>query len=463
MPEGHSLPLFSHAIETSPHYHPCGFSFTPAQVAAQLCHREGFIWMDSSLATPGAISILTAEPVATLQGHIDHDWEKVRSALRIPRASAGGLYGWVGYDGHFTFGIYPHGLVYHHDTSKWYQFGDFKLPNTPTGARTLLSASAPSSPTGARPLQPASTPRLPKGARALLPASAPSPPTGARTLLSAPPPSLHFQPALTSAEFIRIVQRAQDYITAGDIYQVNLSYPWHAHWPQGADPLALYLKLRTVSPAPHAAFMQLAGTTVLSASPELFLRMQGSRIATRPIKGTRPRFAADPARDEAAVRELTTSPKERAELLMITDLQRNDLGQVCEFGSVSVPELWRVESFAQVFHLVSTVTGTLRPHIDHVDAFRACFPGGSITGAPKKRATEIITELEPHPRGLYTGAIGWFGFDGRSQWNIAIRTAVQKENQITFHVGSGIVADSVPQHEYEETLHKAAGILAAAG
>ncbi|HRH97887.1 MAG TPA: hypothetical protein PLB55_18245, partial [Prosthecobacter sp.] len=119
MPEGHSLPLFSHAIETSPHHRPCEFSFTPAEVAAQLCHREGFIWMDSSLPTPGAISVLTAEPVAILQGHIDHDWEKVRAALRTPRAAAGGLYGWVGYDGHFTFGIYPHGLVFDHDTSRW--------------------------------------------------------------------------------------------------------------------------------------------------------------------------------------------------------------------------------------------------------------------------------------------------------------------------------------------------------
>jgi len=430
MPEGHSLPLFSHAIETSPHYRPCAFSFTPAEIAAQLCHREGLVWMDSSLATPGAVSVLTAEPVSVLRGHIDHDWEKVRSALRIPRASAGGLYGWVGYDGHFTFGIYPHGLVYHHDTAKWFEFGDFKL-------------SGPASPLHFQPGVSIAT-----GARALLPAS---------------PPRLQFTPGVSSVDFIRMVQRAQDYITAGDIYQVNLSYPWQAPWPQDADALALYLKLRAVSPAPHAAFMQLAGTTVLSASPELFLRMQGSRIATRPIKGTRPRFADDPARDTAAVHELTTSAKERAELLMITDLERNDLGQVCEFGSVAVPELWRVESFAQVFHLVSTVTGTLRPHVDHVDAFRACFPGGSITGAPKKRASEIIAELEPHPRGLYTGAIGWFGFDGRSQWNIAIRTAVQKDNQITFHVGSGIVADSIPQHEYEETLHKAAGILAAAG
>ncbi|WP_449069194.1 anthranilate synthase component I family protein [Prosthecobacter sp.] len=373
--------------------------------------------MDSSLAVPGAVSVLTAEPVEVLQGHIDRDWEKVRAALRTPRAAAGGLYGWVGYDGHFTFGVYPHGLVYDHDSSQWYEFGQFTshfLPLTSHGSPPL-------------------------------------------------PFQLQFQPSLRRQEFVRMVERAQGYISAGDIYQVNLSYPWKAPWPQNADELAFYLKLRAISPAPHAAFLQLAGTTVLSASPELFLSMQGTRIATRPIKGTRPRFANDPARDAAAVRELTASVKERAELLMITDLERNDLGQVCEFGSVSVPELWRVESFAQVSHLVSTVTGTLRPHVDHADAFRACFPGGSITGAPKKRACEIISELEPHPRGLYTGAIGWFGFDGRSQWNIAIRTAVQKGDEITFHVGAGIVADSEPEREYEETLHKAAGILAAAG
>lgn len=356
--------------------------------------------------------MLTADPVDVIEGHIDHDWEKVRAALRLPRAAAGGLYGWVGYDGSFVFGVYPHGLVYEHDKARWYQFGDFKMQ----------VADVP------RPVAPA----------------------------------LRFEPQTSRGHFIDMVRRAQAYIAAGDIYQVNLSCLWKAMWPSDADALALYLRLRDVSPAPHAAYMRLAGTTILSASPELFLRMHSSRIATRPIKGTRPRFADDPARDQAAVRELTASVKERAELLMITDLERNDLGQVCEFGSVVVPELWRVESFAQVFHLVSTVTGTLRPHVDHVDAFRACFPGGSITGAPKRRATEIIAELEPHPRGQYTGAIGWFGFDGRSQWNIAIRTAVQRGDEITFHTGSGIVADSVPEREYEETLHKAAGILAAA-
>jgi para-aminobenzoate synthetase component 1 len=391
---------------------PQNLRLSPAQVAVSLRQREGFVWMDSSLPMPGAVSVLTADPVEVLRGHIERDWKRVRAALSVPRAAHGGLYGWVGYDGAFVLGVYPHGLVFDHDSAIWSTFGDFKFDVSD----------------------------------ALPPA----------------PPVLRFEPQVSAGDFAAMVRRAQEYIAAGDIYQVNLSYPWLAKWPAEADTLSLYLKLRAVSPAPHAAYLQLDGTTVLSASMETFLRLEGSQITTRPIKGTRPRFTSDALRDAAAQNELLTSEKEKAELLMITDLERNDLGQVCEFGTVKVPELWSVESFAQVFHLVSTVTGRLRAHIDHAGAFRACFPGGSITGAPKKRATEIIAELEKHPRGLYTGAIGWFGFDGRSQWNIAIRTAVQRGDEIRFHTGAGIVADSVPELEHEETLHKAAGILSAA-
>ena len=387
-------------------------SLTPAEVAVALSQREGFIWMDSSLPQPGALSVLTAEPVEVLRGHIERDWKQVRAALSLPRATRGGLYGWVGYDGQFVLGVYPHGMLYEHDSGRWSVFGDFKFESS--------------------------------------------------GLKCPEPPQLDFRPQVTKDEFTSMVRKAQDYIAAGDIYQVNLSYPWTAEWPEQADALALYLRLREVSPAPHAAFLQLDGTAVLSASMETFLKIDGRQISTRPIKGTRPRYLDDVQRDVAAQNELRASEKEKAELLMITDLERNDLGQVCDFGSVQVPELWRVESFAQVFHLVSTVTGRLREHIDHAGAFRACFPGGSITGAPKKRAGEIIAELEKHPRGIYTGAIGWFGFDGRSQWNIAIRTAVQKGREIHFHTGCGIVADSVPELEHEESLHKAAGILKAA-
>jgi para-aminobenzoate synthetase component I len=200
---------------------------------------------------------------------------------------------------------------------------------------------------------------------------------------------------------------------------------------------------------------------VLSSSPESFLKMSGRAVCTRPIKGTRPR-RADATADEKSAYDLITSPKEIAELIMITDLERNDLGQVCEFGSVTVPELLTIERHEQVFHLVSTVEGRLRPDVDHLAALRACFPGGSITGAPKRRAREIIAELEPEPRGLYTGAIGWIGFNGESQFNIAIRTVVIEDGCAHFHVGAGIVADSKPEREWQETLDKAAGILLAA-
>jgi anthranilate/para-aminobenzoate synthase component I len=190
--------------------------------------------------------------------------------------------------------------------------------------------------------------------------------------------------------------------------------------------------------------------------------MDGRQILTRPIKGTRPR-GRDAAGDAAAASELRASPKERAELVMITDLERNDLGQVCDYGTVQARELLKLEPYAQVHHMVSTVAGRLRPGVDHIDALRACFPGGSVTGAPKKRARQIIAELEPEPRGLYTGAIGCFRYDGSSTFNIAIRTALlEPDGRAHFHAGAGIVADSHPPQEWAETLWKASGILRAA-
>jgi para-aminobenzoate synthetase component 1 len=197
-----------------------------------------------------------------------------------------------------------------------------------------------------------------------------------------------------------------------------------------------------------------------SSSPELFLRVSGSHIQTRPIKGTRPR-SSDPTRDAQFTYELQTSSKEMAELVMITDLLRNDLGKVCEFGSVQVPELVRLERFPQVQHLVSTVEGRLRSGVTHFAAFASCFPGGSITGAPKIRAMEIIDELEPISRGPYTGALGYLGFNRESQLSITIRTAICKSGAAYFHAGAGIVADSIPEAEYDETLAKARGFLGA--
>jgi anthranilate/para-aminobenzoate synthase component I len=226
----------------------------------------------------------------------------------------------------------------------------------------------------------------------------------------------------------------------------------------------MFQRLSAVSPAPYAAYLDCnAGHghdtfEIASSSPEQFLRMSGAHIVTRPIKGTRPRDS-DATRDSQLAYELQTSAKELSELVMITDLLRNDLGKVCEYGSVQVPELARLEKFAQVQHLVSTVEGRLRSDVTHFSAFASCFPGGSITGAPKFRAMEIIDELEPVSRGPYCGAIGYLGFNRESQLSIAIRTAICLQGAVHFNVGAGIVADSDASAEHEETLAKARGFL----
>jgi anthranilate/para-aminobenzoate synthase component I len=248
------------------------------------------------------------------------------------------------------------------------------------------------------------------------------------------------------------------YIRAGDIYQVNLSHRLQA--PLSCSGWDLFQKLSAVSPAPFSAYLDAREFQIASSSPELFVRLTGSQIQTRPIKGTRPR-AGDPTRDAQLTYELQTSDKEMAELVMITDLLRNDLGKVCEFGTVTVPELVRLERYPHVQHLVSTVEGRLRREVTHFDAFASCFPGGSVTGAPKFRAMEIIDELEPNLRGPYTGALGYLGFNRESQLSIIIRAAVCRNRMAYFHAGAGIVAQSNPAAEYDETLAKAAGFLAA--
>lgn len=261
---------------------------------------------------------------------------------------------------------------------------------------------------------------------------------------------------LTRAEFIRRVERAQAYIRSGDIYQANLSQRLAAPW-RGSG-WEMFRRLLTVSPAPFAAFLDAGDFQLCSSSPEQFLRISGRHMLTRPIKGTRPRDA-DPAQDARLAYQLQTNSKELAELVMITDLLRNDLGRVCEFGSVQVADLARLERFAQVQHLVSTIEGRLRPELSHLAALAACFPGGSITGAPKIRAMQIIDELEPTTRGPYTGALGYVGFNQETQLSIIIRAAICLAGTAYFPVGAGIVADSVPEAEYEETLAKARGFL----
>jgi para-aminobenzoate synthetase component 1 len=259
----------------------------------------------------------------------------------------------------------------------------------------------------------------------------------------------------TRAAYLGAVRRVLDYIAAGDLYQANLSQRFVARGR--VDPLALHLRLKAISPAPFGAFLAWDDLAVVGASPELFYRTEGDRIVTRPIKGTRPR-SSDPAEDARLAAELAASPKDRAELTMIVDLERNDLGRVCRFGTVRVAEPGAVESFADVHHRVAAIQGRLRSEVGPVDVIRATFPGGSITGAPKIRAMEVIDELETHRRSLYTGAVGYLSQGGLSAFNVAIRTLLVEGDRISYQVGGGIVADSDPEQEYAETLHKARGM-----
>ncbi len=250
------------------------------------------------------------------------------------------------------------------------------------------------------------------------------------------------------------VQRVIDYIHAGDIFQANLSQRFSFDLPDGMTPFGLYGRLRAINPAPFAAYLRFGDVAVASSSPERFLKLRGGRVETRPIKGTRPR-GRTPRRDDDLALELLSSEKDRAENVMIVDLLRNDLSRVCRDRSVEVPELCVLETYATVLHLVSTVVGELRPGVTAVDLLKACFPGGSITGAPKIRAMEIIAELEPNNRGPYCGAVGYLAFTGDMDSNIVIRSYAIRDRQATFQAGGGIVADSDPAREYQETLDKA--------
>jgi aminodeoxychorismate synthase component I len=381
---------------------------TPCDAADILRHQPGFVWIDS--AAEDGLSILGTEPELILEGDagdlplLEQALDKRRLPCSEKGLAAGAAIGFFRFDGSFRFGFYDQPLIHDGACCK-------RDPGV------LINATAP-------------------------PNSSP----------------IFFQPEITEETYVAMVNRAKEYIAAGDIYQVCLAHRFSA--PFTGDRWSLYLALREASPAPHAAFLDFGDETILSSSPECFLKMDGRSVMTRPIKGTRPR-GSSPSEDERLALELMNSAKESAELLMITDLERNDLGQVCDFGSVTVSRLLELERHPQVFHLVSTVEGTLRAGISHVQALASCFPGGSISGAPKKRALEIIRELEPAPRGLFTGAIGYFGYNGQSQFNIAIRTVVARGERAEFHVGAGITADSDPSQEWQETLHKAAGILKA--
>ncbi|KMO33292.1 aminobenzoate synthetase [Methylobacterium variabile] len=275
-----------------------------------------------------------------------------------------------------------------------------------------------------------------------------------------PVASLAWRSNFTPETYARAVERVRDYIRAGDIYQANIAQRFEAALPPGFDAFAFYRRLRARNPAPFAAYLEFGDLTVASSSPERFLRLDGRQVETRPIKGTAPR-SADPDEDRARAAALLASDKERAENVMIVDLLRNDLSRICAAHSVAVPSLCGLETYAGVHHLVSAVTGTLREGADGLDLLAATFPGGSITGAPKLRAMDIITEIEGDARELYCGAIGWIGFDGSLDTSIAIRTVLMDGRRAVLQAGGGITLLSDPQAEYRETLTKAERIFAA--
>ena len=270
-------------------------------------------------------------------------------------------------------------------------------------------------------------------------------------------PVTHEEPA---GEFLEAVRRARDYIGAGDIYQANLSRGWDTEIDDRLRPEMVYSALCETNPAPFAGLLHWQDTTVISSSPERLLSVRDGIASTRPIAGTRPR-SSDPEVDTRLSAELFANAKERAEHVMLIDLERNDLGRVCEAGSVEVDEMMVLESYAHVHHIVSNVRGRLRPEVTPGEAIRAVFPGGTITGCPKVRCMQIISELEQSPRGAYTGSFGYLNRDGSLDLNIMIRTMVMRGNRIQFRAGSGIVADSEPDAELDETRAKAKGLLRA--
>jgi len=262
----------------------------------------------------------------------------------------------------------------------------------------------------------------------------------------------------TKEDYILAIKKAKEYIRKGDIYQVNLSQEFHAKTDLSGS--QIYKQLRKISPSYFSAYLDCQDYQILSSSPESFLRLEGNTVTTRPMKGTRPR-SRNKLSDRRFKQDLVASVKDKAELIMIVDLERNDLGRVCSYDSIKVNTLRQLEKYSTVFQTTATVCGRLHNDRDRVDLIRACFPGGSITGCPKIRAMEIIEELEPGRRSIYTGSLGYLSFSGTMDLNILIRTILKKRDKLYFSVGGGIVADSKPQGEYQETLVKAKALMQA--
>jgi para-aminobenzoate synthetase component 1 len=457
------------------------------EAASRFAAYPFFLFLDSAADSPwGRYSFITADPFATLfvrgpdvyapapkRHPSGSPWAALAECLAPFRtATVPGVPPFQG----GAAGLFGYGLCHHVERLPRHRCDEFRVPDMAVGlydwvlaydhkenAAWLIATGFPGQLEARR--QRAAG-RL-RWAREVLNRTTPaSPPRTPRSALPAAELCPQFEmpglPGVTSnfdrPGYLQTARRAIEYVHAGDCFQVNVAQ--RLLHPATLSPLELYARLRQRNPAPFAGYFDLGEFAVASASPERFLRVQGGRVETRPIKGTRPR-GTTPEQDRARAAELLASAKDRAENVMIVDLLRNDLGRVCAYGSVAVEALCRLESYPTVHHLVSEVRGTLRPGLGPVDLLRAAFPGGSVTGAPKVRAMEIIAELEPTARGPYCGSLGYVGFDGAMDTSILIRTFTVGKGWVQFPVGGGIVADSTPEGEHAETLHKAEGLLRA--
>jgi len=377
-------------------------------------------------------------------GYVGYDWGLTLERLPAP------LHDDLGLDD-VVLGLYDWVVAWDHAAAKAWLIST-GLPETDAGARARRAETRAAWVVDRLSGAAGATPTIPCG-HALAQTMAPSYPVAGGWW----PDSFPLRSSFTHRAYLDEVSKVREYIFAGDIFQANLSQRFEAPCTEPA--LSFYRRLRAHNPAPFAAFMELPEAAVVSASPERFLHVDPSgHVETRPIKGTRAR-GFGPEHDAALGQALTESAKDRAENLMIVDLMRNDLSRVCAAGSVRVSELFSLERYATVHHLVSTVVGDLLPGKDALDALRLAFPGGSVTGAPKLRAMEIIAECEPSRRGVYCGSIGYWSVTGALDTNIAIRTAVVRNGHVYFSAGGGIVADSEPEQEYQETLDKARAMI----
>lgn len=446
----------------------------PCFVAQRLNGLPHLIWFDSGrgFGELGRFSYLAAAPVAWFRGRVDegqNPWSVLPEVFRPCRVSTvaglppfqGGIAGLFGYGLNrcleqvpvheidefqlpdFALGVYPWVISWDHAASRaWIVATGW--PEQEADSCQRVARNRIDEVTG----------WLRRGTeRPFRQNAGTTTPIGMHPVPSLPGVWSNF----TRRGFEAAICQAIEYTHAGDCFQVNLAQRLLA--PLTQPPFELYSRLRQVNPAPFAAYFDAGEFQILSASPERFLQVSADgRVETRPIKGTRPR-GITPEHDAVLGGSLVESVKDRAENVMIVDLLRNDLGRVCEFGSVQVEVVCGLETYTTVHHLVSQIRGQLRPGAGPIDLLKAAFPGGSVTGAPKVRAMQIIAELEPHVRGPYCGCLGWVGFDGAMDTNILIRTFTAAKGWLQFPVGGGIVADSDPPREYEETLHKAEGLL----